>query len=167
MKKLSSISIFSVFVVLSGVDQAIAQFVDTQPIKDLPGVAGHPLPHPMTNTAGLLAQTEPPPVPIGAVTLINNTVTIRLINQTGAVITYEVIGDTQIRTLAGNAEATLQNLTVPITVTFRRQDSGLLQASLSPNSPAGVLELTLSATTELAADRTVLNVGDNGEVFLN
>jgi hypothetical protein len=163
MKKLSSISIFSVFVVLSGVAQAIAQFVDTQPIKDLPGVAGHP----MTNTAGLLAQTEPPPVPIGAVTLINNTVTIRLINQTGAVITYEVIGDTQIRTLAGNAEATLQNLTVPITVTFRRQDSGLLQASLSPNSPAGVLELTLSATTELAADRTVLNVGDNGEVFLN
>jgi hypothetical protein len=112
-----------------------------------------------------LAQT-PLPAPAVIVAPVGNRVSIAMINQTGAPIDYEVIGDTQYRSLGGTSEILLQNLSVPTTLTFRRQDGGLLQASLQTTA-AGVLELRLSATTDFSRDRTALTIDRAGGVFIN
>jgi len=106
-------------------------------------------------------------VPKTQVTLNGNRVNITLINKTNAAISYQAIGDTQIRSLPGQGTVTLQGLRVPTTLTFDRQDFGLLnvtpkQAETTP----GTIEVTLDAATNLAVDRTTLRVEDNGSVFL-
>lgn len=112
-----------------------------------------------------LAQT-PLPAPAVIVAPVGNRVSIAMMNETGAPIDYEVIGDTQYRSLGGTSEILLQNLSVPTTLTFRRQDGGLLQASLQTTA-AGVLELRLSATTDFSRDRTALTIDRAGGVFIN
>lgn len=104
--------------------------------------------------------------PVTTITPVGNAVSIKLINQTGAVIEYQVIGDTQTRTLAGESEVTLQGLTIPTTLTFRREDSGLLMVEpLTPTS--GLLEVMMDETTDLSIDRTTLRIEESGAVFLN
>ncbi|MBW4441502.1 MAG: hypothetical protein KME10_09770 [Plectolyngbya sp. WJT66-NPBG17] len=105
--------------------------------------------------------------PKARVTLNGDRVNITLVNKTNAAINYQVVGDTQFRTLAGQGTATLQGLRVPMTVTLDRQDSGLLrvtpkQAEKSPNT----IEVTLDTTTDLAIDGTTMRVEANGSVFL-
>jgi len=46
-------------------------------------------------------------------------------NATNAVVTYQVIGDTNQRTLAGGLDVTLQNIKTPLTVTFVREQDFL------------------------------------------
>jgi hypothetical protein len=115
---------------------------------------------------GVSPQLEPEPTPDAVVVLASGKVSIRLVNQTGAVVDYQAIGDTQARTLAGQTEITLKDLSVPVTLTFRRQDSGLLQVTLQPNS-IGILDVTLNATTNLGVDRTTLTIDQTGSAFLN
>lgn len=107
------------------------------------------------------------PVPIAVVSPINGTVTIRLVNQTGAAISYQVIEDTQFRSLNGRSEITLRSLTIPTTLTFRRDDGGLLRVSLQANNPSGTITLTLNETADFATDRTTLTVERSGGVYLN
>lgn len=99
---------------------------------------------------------------------INGRVTVRLVNETYAPITYQAIGDTSPRTLAGRTSITLRNLRAPSTLTFDREDFGLLrvQPRVVSTDP-GVLEVRLSETTNLAVDRTALRVEANGAVSLN
>jgi hypothetical protein len=113
-------------------------------------------------------QIQPEPEPNASVTIAGERVTIQLVNQTGAEISYQVVGDTEFRTLAGRETVTLRDLPVPTTLTFRRQDQGLLSVTLQPDNPVlGTLVLNLDETTDFAADRTTLNVNEAGEVFLN
>ncbi|NJL22520.1 MAG: hypothetical protein HC895_19605 [Leptolyngbyaceae cyanobacterium SM1_3_5] len=124
-----------------------------------------PLPAIALGVAPLNAQA-PLPLPILTTSPIGDQISIAMINETGAAIDYEVIGDTQYRSLGGNGEIMLRNLATPTTLTFRRQDGGLLQASLR-STTAGLLELRLSATTDFGRDRTTLTIDEAGGVFLN
>lgn len=106
-------------------------------------------------------------IPRARVTLSGDRVTITLTNKTDAAISYQAIGDTQVRTLPGRGTVTLRGLRVPTTLTLRRQDFGLLQVTpkQSEKSP-GTIEVTLDATTNFATDGITLSVENNGSVFL-
>lgn len=109
----------------------------------------------------------PLPTPITSVNTETGTVDVRMTNATGAVIRYQAIGDTQFRTLEGNAEVTLQGLSIPTTLTFRREDRGLLQVNVATDEATGMLMMTLDATEDFSLDRTTLTIDRNGGVFLN
>lgn len=128
-----------------------------------------PLPAQPTPTPGSV--TSPPlpeqqQAPSATVTPVNGRISLRLTNPTNATIFYQVIGDTEQRNLAGKSEVTLQNLAIPVTLTFSRQDRGLLRPTTTATS-MGLLEVTFDATTDLAEDRTTLRVQPDGVVLLN
>lgn len=129
------------------------------------------MPEPRLHSAALksyLAQTPPLPTSLPEVEVkpINGTVNIKLLNTTGATITYEVLGDTKPRALLGNTNFTLQNLKLPVTVTFHREDHGLLM--VNPKSlVTGFLEVTFSATTDFSIDKQTLVVSRGGRIYLN
>jgi hypothetical protein len=106
-------------------------------------------------------------VPKARVTLSGDRVNIMLINKTNAAISYQAIGDTQIRTLPGRGTVMLQGLRVPTTLTLDRQDFGLLSVTPKQSEKtSGTIEVTLNTTTSLGADQTTLRVEDNGSIFL-
>lgn len=107
------------------------------------------------------------PTPDSAMTPVNGKVNIQFINETGAVIEYQVVGDTTPRTLAGNAEITLRDLPVSTSLTFRRQDSGLLRVQFRVDDPTGTIVVNVSATTVFALDRTTLYIDQKGMIFFN
>ncbi|MBD1822448.1 hypothetical protein H6F51_08060 [Cyanobacteria bacterium FACHB-DQ100] len=105
--------------------------------------------------------------PKAQATLSGDRVNVTLINQTNAAVLYQAIGDTQVRTLPGRGTVTLRGLRVPTTLTFDRQDAGLL--NVTPKQSAtlpGTIEVTLNATTNLATDSITMRVENNGSVFL-
>jgi hypothetical protein len=100
-------------------------------------------------------------------TPVNGKVSIRFVNGTGADIEYQVVGDTEYRTLAGNAEMTLKDLPVAATLTFRRKDSGLLRVQFRADDPTGTIVVNVGATTDFALDRTTLYIDQQGKIFFN
>ncbi|WP_017651124.1 hypothetical protein [Fortiea contorta] len=114
-------------------------------------------------------QTQPPreQAPIATITPMNGRVDVRLVNSTAANITYQVVGDTAPRSLQGKSNVLLQGLRAPVTVTFYREDRGLLAAIPQRTSAQGTLEVTLSETTEVGTDRRAMRIGENGSVYLN
>lgn len=125
--------------------------------------------------AGVAQLTSPaqPPLPEQqqapklSVRPVNGQIQIKLMNQTAAPVTYQVIGDTKPRTLAGKSEVTLLNLATPITVTFQRQDQGLLNVQPQTTTEPGILEVTFTEASELGTDKNALVVEETGSVFLN
>jgi hypothetical protein len=107
------------------------------------------------------------PTPDSAMTPVNGRVSIRFINETGADIAYQVVGDTEPRTLAGNAEMTLKDLPVATSLTFRRKDSGLLRVQFRADDPTGTIVVNVSATTDFTLDRTTLYIDQKGMIFFN
>jgi hypothetical protein len=97
---------------------------------------------------------------------INGTVNLRLINESGANITYQVIGETQPRTLFGQNQITLRSIDTPSTVTFYRPDRGLLMVRPQQVAP-GVLEVRFNPTTNFNMDKTTMTVQPSGAVYLN
>ncbi|MGG6281968.1 hypothetical protein ACQ4M3_10380 [Leptolyngbya sp. AN03gr2] len=125
------------------------------------------------SVAPVFAQAKPtvnPPLesqfqPKAQITLNGDRVNVTLINLTNAAISYQAIGDTQIRTLPGRGTVLLQGLRVPTTLTFDRQDSGLLNITPKQSAP-NTIEVTLDATTDLGIDSPTMRVESNGSVFL-
>ncbi|MBD2387965.1 hypothetical protein [Cylindrospermum sp. FACHB-282] len=114
--------------------------------------------------------TQPPAQPQAPITMIalaNGRVNIRLVNDTGANVTYQVIGDTPERSLPSKSNVMLRGLTTPTTVTFHRQDGGLLRVTPQPSSKSGMLLVTLQQTTDVNQDRSAMRIQNNGSVFLN
>lgn len=105
--------------------------------------------------------------PLFRIAPVNGQVNVKLMNETGAPITYQVIGDTKPRTLSSKAEVMLSSLPMPVTVTFYREDGGLLRVEPQSASEAGMIEVTLRATTDLSTDQNALIVERTGNVFLN
>lgn len=105
--------------------------------------------------------------PSAMVTPANGQVSIRLVNETGANINYQVIGNTNQRSLQGKSNVVLKDLPIPVTVTFKRQDGGLLQVSPQASSEPAMLEVTFTETTELSIDKSTLRVQRTGAVLLN
>lgn len=113
----------------------------------------------------LPSQQQPP---IAVLSPANGTVGVKLINQTGAAIVYQVIGDTRLRVLRGRSDVTLQDLKLPANVTFYRRDRGFLLVNPQvPTTAPNTIELTLTETTDFATDKTALSIEANGEVYLN
>ncbi|QOV24236.1 hypothetical protein [Anabaenopsis elenkinii] len=119
----------------------------------------------------MIAIEAPPPEeqqpPSAEITLANGMVEITLVNDTGANITYEVIGDTPPRSLEGKSDVTLEDLQAPVTVTFFREDGGLLEVTPQPSRKAGVMQLTFNETTDLGEDKNTVRIQDDGTVLLN
>ncbi|MDY6803039.1 MAG: hypothetical protein SXA11_04420 [Cyanobacteriota bacterium] len=97
---------------------------------------------------------------------VNGTVSVKLINRTLATISYEIIGDTTLRTLPGKSEVTLRGLITPANVSFRRNDNGFLLVRPTVNEE-GILELNMTETNVFDLDRTTLSIERNGSAFLN
>jgi hypothetical protein len=98
---------------------------------------------------------------------VKGRVTLVFVNKTNATITYQAVDDTHSRSLPGKSTVSLQSLVLPATVTFRRQDGGLLNATPRPSEQPGQLIVTLDAALDLSLDRTTLSIESNGAVFLN
>ncbi|XGV95654.1 MAG: hypothetical protein ACAF41_23290 [Leptolyngbya sp. BL-A-14] len=113
----------------------------------------------------LPSQQQPP---IAVLKPTNGSVSVKLINKTGAEIVYQVIGDTRLRTLGGRSEITLQALKIPTNVAFYRRDRGFLLVSPQvPTTAPNTIELTLTETTDFATDKTALSIEPDGNVYLN
>lgn len=87
--------------------------------------------------------------PIARVMPMDGMVEVRLKNNTNAVITYEAVGHTQRRTLAGQEETVLQGVPTPVTITTVRQDEGLLKITPTSTTEQGVLEVSLDEEKSL------------------
>ena len=133
----------------------------TQPLLDsgvtpttetTPGAITPPLPEQQT--------------PSAIATPVDGKINIKLINTTNSVVSYQVIGDTNQRFLSGDSNFTLQNIKTPVTVTFRRQDNGLLKVNPQATSE-GLLEVTLDEATSLNEDNTTMRIQQDGKVLLN
>ncbi|MDZ8056069.1 MAG: hypothetical protein RMX68_021725 [Aulosira sp. ZfuVER01] len=105
--------------------------------------------------------------PVATVALANGNVSVRLVNDTGANVTYQVIGDTDERSLSGKSDVVLQGLRAPVTVTFQREDGGLLSVTPQPSSETGLLEVRLKETTNVSQDKKAMRIQSNGSVYLN
>ncbi len=101
------------------------------------------------------------------VALADGKVNIRLVNETGADITYQVIGDTQPRMLQGKSNVMLQGLNAPTTLTLYRKDRGLLQVVPQATSTPGMLEVKLDETTDQNMNKGSVRVQEDGTVFVN
>jgi hypothetical protein len=105
--------------------------------------------------------------PVATVALANGNVNVRLVNDTAANVTYQVIGDTDQRSLEGKSDVVLQGLSAPVTVTFQRQDGGLLSVTPQTSSETGTLEVRFKETTDVAQDKKAMRIQSNGSVYLN
>ncbi|GAC1462547.1 MAG: hypothetical protein NVS2B14_07320 [Chamaesiphon sp.] len=131
-----------------------------------------PLPSSILKTPVDIHSVSPPPPeqlgpPSAKVMPIKGKVNIKLENQTGTTINYEVLGETNQRTLQGRSYITLKDLTIPVNITFDRPDGGFIRISTQSDSEPGMLKVTLRETTNLTLDKKALTIQRNGEVFLN
>lgn len=97
---------------------------------------------------------------------VNGQLTVKLINQTGDPITYQVVEDTKPRFLSVDAEVWLTDLKAPLTLTFQRPNGGLIAVSSQASSEPGVLEVRLNQTRNLSADKNAIVVEQSGLVFV-
>ncbi len=112
-------------------------------------------------------QVPPKQSPIAYVMPTNDRVGVLLTNETNAPIIYQVIGDTETRTLAGRTSVELRDLHTPTSIAFYRQDHGLLMVTPEASSKPGMLSVKFSESTDFANDNISMTIQKNGNVFLN
>ncbi|MDZ8106877.1 MAG: hypothetical protein RM338_14830 [Nostoc sp. DedQUE12a] len=122
---------------------------------------------PTSSEPGATLPVEPAQTPNTTIALTNSRVDIKLVNDTAANVTYQVIGDTAPRLLRGKSSVTLQRVTVPVSVTFQREDGGQLTVTPQTSSEAGTLEVTFNETADASQGRSALRIEQNGSVFFN
>ena len=113
----------------------------------------------MTQTAASTqseAQTTVNATPRAAIRSMN----VTLVNKTNANICYQALKYTASRHLRGQSKVMLEDLAAPLTVTFYREDGGLLQVNEKQTREGMVL--TFTEARSLTADRQTLVVDDNG-----
>jgi hypothetical protein len=116
---------------------------------------------PVDTMPQLLPGTEPAPT----VSLQSGRVTVQLKNTVNTPITYQAIGHTEERTLGPRSEVTLQDLPTPVTITFLRSDSGLLQVAPMANTEPGNLMLMLNEATGLNDSQASIRIQTTGSVL--
>ncbi|AFZ30652.1 hypothetical protein Glo7428_2124 [Gloeocapsa sp. PCC 7428] len=146
------------------------------PTPGQPGVAVRGVTPGVTNPPGT-PQTLPvqPPLPeerSEPVALLKPTgqqVSVRLKNNTNALVTYEVTGHTGRRYLPGGEEATLQNVPLPATITVVRQDDGFVKIlPVTTDAEPGLLAVSLDEdATPLDDNQGVIRIQSDGQVFVN
>ncbi|TVP60463.1 MAG: hypothetical protein EA343_17285 [Nodularia sp. (in: Bacteria)] len=141
---------------------ALTQQLLAQGIPPSQAVPARP---PVTAIQPPLPEDQQPPST--KIALANGRVNIRLVNDSGAEVTYEVVGDTPARSLEGKSDTMLRDLSAPVTVTFFREDGGLLQVTPQPSEETGMIEVRLNATTDVQQDKNTVRIQEDGTVFLN
>ncbi len=91
--------------------------------------------------------------------------TVMLMNNTGAEVTYEVIGQTPPRMLAAGESAQLEALPMPVTITAERQDFGLVDMMVTVDE-AGALNVALERS-DFDEMQGALWIREDGFVFVN
>ncbi|MFN6470587.1 MAG: hypothetical protein RMY36_013060 [Nostoc sp. SerVER01] len=122
---------------------------------------------PVSPESGATVPVEPRQAPSARIALTNSRVNIRLVNDTATNVTYQVIGDTAPRSLPGKSGVTLQGVTVPVSVTFQREDGGQLTVTPQASSEPGSLEVTFNEATDATQGRSAMRIEQNGSVFFN
>ncbi len=162
-------------------DRIVPADAPTTPTQVAPGETEAALPGATSAdpyySPGLQDQTNPPVTPplpenrsqaVANITPRNGSVSVKLKNNTNALVTYEAVGYTQRRTLPGGKETVLRNLPVPVTVTFTRQDDGFVEVMPMSASKDGVLEVGLDEDANPRdSNQGVLRIQKDGQVFLN
>lgn len=105
--------------------------------------------------------------PVATIAATNGLVNINLLNDTSTNVTYQVIGNTPQRSLEGKSNVMLQSLSIPITLTFYREDGGLLAVTPITTSQPGMLFVRLRETSEVMEDKRAVRIEQNGQVYLN
>lgn len=105
--------------------------------------------------------------PSAQIALANGKVNIRLVNDSEADVTYQVVGDTPTRSLARKSDTMLRDLSAPVTMTFFREDGGLLEVNIPDSAEMGMMEVRLNATTDMQEDKNTLQIQKDGAVLLN
>jgi hypothetical protein len=119
-------------------------------------------PAPFSDSQRAIAQELPEPTT--SIELADDLLTIRLVNQTEDAVEYQVLGDTESRTLLGNSEIILRSLRIPISLTFHyrsiprsfSEQTGLLEAELIPDPATGDLDVILTPTQDPALDSSTI-----------
>lgn len=125
--------------------------------------------HPTTPSTSDPYPTEEPdqfPLPSARVSPVDGMVTLRLINPSNILINYQVVGGSRELTLGERSQAELAGFGLPLTLTYQRQDGGLLLVFPRAVAP-GVLEVRFQPTSDFDKDTKSLNIPENGSVFLN
>ena len=91
--------------------------------------------------------------------------TVMLMNNTGAEVTYEVIGQTPPRLLAAGESTQLEALPIPVTITAERQNFGLVDMAVMVDE-AGMLDVALERS-EFDEVQGALRIREDGFVFVN
>lgn len=141
---------------------ALTQQLQAQGIPPSQAVPARP---PVTAIQPPLPEEQQPPST--KIALANGRVNIRLVNDSGAEVTYEVVGDTPARSIEGKSDTMLRDLNAPVTVTFFRGDGGLLQVTPQPSMETGTIELRFNATTDVQEDKNNVRIQEDGTVLLN
>lgn len=115
------------------------------------------------------AQSRTLPFPDNQVAYLpirSRTVDIQLSNPTNAVISYQVLGDTDLRYLAAGKTIMLKNIPLnrPVTVAFHREDGGFLNPNLSLRP--GMLKLDLKGTGVFSQDQNVMVIEPSGRIYI-
>jgi hypothetical protein len=129
-----------------------------------------------TNSQPILPSEAPPvlfapPVedlkaPDGKVVSVDGRVTVKLVNKINTKIAFTFLGFTRQKILDGNADFQLNNLPLPLSLSFSRVDRGFLKVSLK-SSTKGVLEVILEETTDFDLDSISLWIRPNGDAYLD
>ena len=106
--------------------------------------------------------TEPPP---DRILSGQSVITLKLINKTGAIIEYQVIGGRYL-TLGKTSVATLSEVPIPLTLTYQRPDGGLILVR-PRNISSTVLEVIFHPTEDFDLDTNSLNISGKGQISLN
>lgn len=110
---------------------------------------------------------SPNPEPVATIQPVNGRVNIKLANRTATEISYQVVGDTPPRRLAGKTDITLLNLRTQTNLTFYRPDRGFVLVELKPSATRSEqLEVSLSATADPNQGRSSLVIDPSGQVYL-
>ncbi len=121
-----------------------------------------------------VAVTQELPKPVMIAMPRDGRLTVRLINNTNAVVTYQAVRDTDLRDLEPGASVNLLNLRTPINLTFSYRDAtrnpdvqaAMIQAVATIDQKTGALEVVLQPTVAPQLERSVVSVDPNGSVFI-
>lgn len=91
--------------------------------------------------------------------------TVMLMNNTGAEVTYEAIGQTPPRILSVNQAVRLDSLPMPVTITAERQNFGLVDMFVTVTDE-GILNVSLERS-EFDEVQGALRIREDGFVFVN
>jgi serine/threonine protein kinase len=133
-----------------------------------------PSPLPSVNSEAASPKTSPQPTPnegvdrkaVAAVSPTSGRVDVSLVNATGTVVSYQVLGNTDERSLYADMRSNLRGLPAPANVSFYRPDRGPIVVNTKTIGP-NKIEVTLRRGNGPDDDHSFLTVQESGKVILN